>query len=170
MEAVRRERFERLWRQHQSRLRRLVARLTGDADLADDLTQEVSLKAFAAFGGFRGEAAALTWLSRIAINVVHRHRETRRPPPLSLDATRELFAGDASDPHRLAVQAGLRPIVWTALDTLPEELRTALILQVYEGLKYREIAALLGVPLGTVKSRLHNGLVRLREELKDHDL
>src|SRR6266436_975582 len=76
--AAQRERFERLWQEHRPRIWRLVARLAGSTDLADDLTQEVSLWAFQAFSSFRGEADAFTWLYRIEVNVVHPHRGGRR--------------------------------------------------------------------------------------------
>jgi RNA polymerase sigma-70 factor (ECF subfamily) len=63
--------------------------------------------------------------------------------------------------------ADLRVRVWSALERLPDELRTALILQLYQGLKYREVAAVLDIPIGTVKSRLHNAVQRLKEDLSD---
>ncbi len=76
----------------------------------------------------------------------------------------------ALSPEAVALRADLRPIVRNALERLPEELRTTLILQVYEDLKYREIATILEIPIGTVMSRLHAARARLREELKDHEL
>ena len=76
----------------------------------------------------------------------------------------------AHDPEQVALRAELRPRVWMALNRLPDDLRATLILQVYEGLKYREIAAVLDIPIGTVKSRLNNAMQRLREELKDDAL
>jgi RNA polymerase sigma-70 factor (ECF subfamily) len=165
------ERFDRLWQQHRPRIWRLVARLAGSADLADDLTQEVSLRAFQAFGGFRGEADAFTWLYRIAVNVVNRHREGRRELlPLDAPEVAELPADAACGPEHLALQADRRAAVWSAIERLPEELRTTLVLQVYEALKYREVAAILNVPVGTVKSRLNHAMRRLREEFKDHEL
>ncbi len=168
--AAQRASFESVWQAHRPRIWRLVARLAGDVDLADDLTQEVSLKAFQAFGDFRGEAGAFTWLYRIAVNVVNRHRERRRHEGVSLDLPEValLCADERTSPEAMALHADLRPVVWSALERLPEELRTTLILQLYEGLKYREVASILDVPIGTVKSRLHNAVQRLREELKDY--
>ncbi len=158
--------FERFWQPHRPRVWRLVARLAGSQDLADDLTQEVSLRAFQGFGAFRREASAYTWLYQIAIHVVLRHRERRGLELVPWD-----FAAHTPDPalspHAAAEQAEIQPLVWAALDRLPDEQRTTLILSVYEELKYREIAAVLNIPLGTVKSRLHTGMARLREELKD---
>lgn len=164
--------FEPVWRLHRPRIWRLVARLAGDTDLADDLTQEVSVRAFQAFADFRGKASASTWLYRIAINVVHRHWERRSLQPVSLDTTEvaALPADETAGPEAAALQAELRPVVWAALERLPEELRTTLILQIYEGLKYREIAEVLDIPIGTVKSRLNSAMQRLREELKEYAL
>jgi RNA polymerase sigma-70 factor, ECF subfamily len=170
--AAQRERFEQLWQEHRPRIWHLVAWLAGSTDLADDLTQEVSLRAFQAFGDFRGGAAAYTWLYRIAVNVVHRHRERRRCDTIPLEAPEamRLPADAACGPETLALQAERRAAVWSAIDRLPEELRTTLVLQVYEQLKYREVAAVLNVPVGTVKSRLNHTMRRLREEFKEHEL
>jgi RNA polymerase sigma-70 factor (ECF subfamily) len=165
------ERFDRLWQEHRPRIWRLVARLAGSIDLADDLTQEVSLRAFQAFGDFRGEAGAFTWLYRIAVNVVNRHHERRRELlPLDAPEVAQLPADAACGPETLALQSDRRAAVWAAIGRLPEELRTTLVLQVYEELKYREVAAILNVPVGTVKSRMNHAMRRLREEFKGHEL
>jgi RNA polymerase sigma-70 factor, ECF subfamily len=168
-ETAQRARFERVWEEHRPRVSLLVARLAGDPDVADDLTQEVAVRAFQGFGGFRGEARAFTWLYRIAVNVVNRHRERRRTEVVSLDAAEldGLKADAASDPQAAALGEDLRARVWRALERLPEEHRTVLILQLYEGMKYREVAAVLSIPIGTVKSRLHHAVQRLKEELRD---
>src|SRR5438876_9707971 len=101
--AAQREQFEGLWQQHRPRIWRLVARLAGSADLADDLTQEVSLRAFQAFGDFRGEAGAFTWLYRIAVNVVNRHRERRQRETVSLNTPEivQLPADKAASPESI---------------------------------------------------------------------
>jgi RNA polymerase sigma-70 factor (ECF subfamily) len=168
----RQARFEQVWKQQRPRIWRLVARLAADVDVADDLTQEVCLRALRAFAEFRGEASVFTWLSRIAINVVHRHRERAQREVVSWD-TPELTAlpdDKTRGPEETAITADLRRAVWAALERLPEELRTTLILQVYEGLKYREIASILDVPISTVKYRRHEAMLRLRQELEDYAL
>ena len=158
--------FEKFWLPQRPRIWRLVARLAGSADLADDLTQEVSLRAFQGFSRFRRGASASTWLYRIAVHVVLRHRERRAVDTVPWDTAAEA-PDPRPSPHFIAVQAEIRPLVWAALERLPDEQRTTVILSVFEELKYREIAAVLDIPLGTVKSRLHSGMARLREELKD---
>lgn len=159
--------FEQTWQQYRPRLQRLVTRLAGDVDLAEDLTQEVALRAFQAFPSFRGEADAYSWLYRIALNVVNRYRERRRLAvvPLETSEAEGLAADSTGSPEAAVLRDDLRAVVWAALDRLPEALRTILILQVYEGLKYRELALVLGIPIGTVKSRLHHAMQRLKEEL-----
>lgn len=158
--------FEQFWQPHRPRVWRLVARLAGNLDLADDLTQEVSLRAFQGFGAFRREASAYTWLYQIAVHVVQRHRERRTFELVPWECA--VHTPDPTpSPHAVALQAEIRPLVWAALERLPDEQRTTLILSLYEELKYREIADVLNIPLGTVKSRLHTGMARLREELKD---
>jgi RNA polymerase sigma-70 factor, ECF subfamily len=171
MEGDRRNRFEAVWEQHRPRIWRLVARLAADVDLADDLTQEVCLRAFRAFPEFRGQASALTWLSRIAINVVNRHRERVRPEPIPPEAP-ELAACIQADksPEERAVEAERNLAIGAALARLPEALRTTLVLQLWEGMKYREIASILEVPISTVRWRRHEAIRRLREELRDHAL
>src|SRR5689334_8834352 len=99
-QAAQRDRFEQAWQEHRPRVAHLVARLAGDPELAEDLTQEVALRAFQGYAGFRGEAGLYTWLYRIAVNVVHRDRERRRLALSSLDASEvtALPAGDVTDP------------------------------------------------------------------------
>lgn len=158
--------FDNFWQPHRPRVWRLIARLAGSVDLADDLTQEVSLRAFQGFGAYRKGASGYTWLYRIAVNVVLRHRERLAPDTVSWDSAFQVVDPSLT-PQAALLQAEIRPIVWAALGCLPDEQRTTVILSVYEELPYREIAAVLEIPLGTVKSRLHIGMARLREELKD---
>lgn len=158
--------FERLWSRERERVWRLVARLSGDADVADDLTQEVALRALAAFSGFRGVARPSTWLYRIAVNVVLRWRE-RRHEETGIDAGvwERLAASDTPERAALASEDAAR--VRQAMERLSEELRTPLVLLVWEGMTYREIASVLRIPIGTVMSRLHAARQRLRKELGD---
>ena len=163
--------FQRTWDTHRPRIWRLVARLSGSTDWADDLTQEVGIKAFQAYKDFRKEAQAYSWLYRIAVNVVLRHREGRHET-LSLDALgMETFVFDRVQKDEKAFSdEDLRPLVREALERLPDDQRTTLILFTYEELTYREIARVLEIPVGTVMSRLHTARQRLRQELKNYAL
>lgn len=147
--------FERMWAENRPYVRRLLIRLTDSPDRADDLTQEVALKALKGFSRFRGGSRTTTWLHRIAVNTALRWRETHREPV-------ELFEADAiSVPNDDSLRVKI------ALESLPEEQRTPLILSVYEGWSVKEIAATLELPQGTVLSRLHRARLQLRKELTD---
>jgi RNA polymerase sigma-70 factor (ECF subfamily) len=168
---LRERQFERIWRAHQPKIWRLTARLAGSVDLADDLTQEVAVRAFQAFDGFLGRADVYSWLYRIAVNVVIRARERKTHPTVSLESSSALTASaKTASPETQTLAQDLRSRIWQALDRLPEEQRTTLILQVYEGLAYREIASVLDIPIGTVKSRLNAAVTHLRKELGCDDL
>lgn len=170
-EAERRRRAGRLWEEYRPRVRRLAARLAGDPELAEDLTQEIGLKVLRSYGEFRGKASPFTWLYRIAVNVVLRHRQRRQIPTVGLDTPEAAtLRTPAPSPESAVLAAELAPVVRAALDRLPAELRAPLVLRVYEELKYREIAAILEIPEGTVMSRLHAARRRLREELKGYVL
>lgn len=163
--------FERIWTEHRPRIWRLTARLAGSVDLADDLTQEVAVRACEAYGGFLGRAQIYSWLYRIAVNVVLRSRERKSHPTVALDnPLAATHPSSAIGPDTLVVDRDFKSRVWDAIDRLPEEQRAALILQVYEGLAYREIAIVMDVPIGTVKSRLNTAVTRLRKELGSDDM
>jgi RNA polymerase sigma-70 factor (ECF subfamily) len=164
--------FERLWQAHREKVWRLVARMAGRIDAADDLTQEVSIRAYRAFGSFRGDSSFSTWVYRIAVNLVMRYREGRQLTEVSFESSSLSGAREPSidGPEASALGNALRPMVWAAINRLAPDLRTTLILQVYEGLKYREIARIMNVSLETVKYRRHQAMLRLREELNDYEM
>lgn len=149
--------FERAWNRHRERVFRLVVRLAGSREVADDLTQEVAVQAAQAFPKFRGQAQAFTLFYKIAVRCVLRWRQQRS---LGNDTLLETIPAPSCDPTTaLAVQA--------ALHTLPDDQRAVLVLAVYEQLSYKEIAAVLEIPLGTVMSRLARARQQLRKELSD---
>lgn len=155
-----------LVQRHQGRVRGLLLRLSGgDGPLADDLAQEVFLRAFRGLVGFRGKAAFSTWLYRIAYNVFINHRaRTRSFAPLPPDydaktpAPRDALSAPRSD---------LRRDLETAIQRLPERYRTVVILYYLEEVTYPEIADILDVPLGTVKTHLHRAKRALRRLMVD---
>lgn len=155
--------FARLWEQERERVWRLIVALSGSRDDADDLTQEVGIRALEGFGRFRGLSAPATWLHRITINTTLRHRERWRE---SLALDNNAPASEAG-PERRALQADTLQRTQAAIERLPDELRTPLVLVAWEELSYKEIATLLEIPLGTVMSRLHTARQRLRKELGD---
>jgi RNA polymerase sigma-70 factor, ECF subfamily len=162
-----REAFDELVRRHQSAIVSLARALTrGSAD-AEDIAQEVFLRAWRSLSGFRGDSAFRTWLHRVAVNVVHSHTgRVSRLRRLLLPQTGTSQADDLIEraPARTDLEAEtvLRDAIDRALATLPEELRVAVTLRDVQGLDYREIAEILDVPIGTVESRIFRGRQRLK--------
>jgi len=161
--VVQRIEVERVLRALEPRLRGLALRTLGRAADADDVVQEVALRALAAAERFRGEAGLPTWIYRITVRVIAdfiRSPFRRRSRPLveKVDGGRGPFEAAAATEERDRVRR--------AVLKLPPELRLVLILREYEGLPYREMARVLGIPLGTVESRLHTARRRVAKELK----
>lgn len=150
--------FEDIWRTERPRVWALAARLTGSPDDAEDVTQEVAVRALRSWDSFRGDANVRTWLYRITLNLVSRQRTV--PSERTSEYT-EVAAPQGDQPEEQLLRAEGLPAVRRALNALPEELRTPLVLQVYEEMKCREIADLLNLPLGTVLSRLYSARKRL---------
>ena len=165
----RREAFERLWEAERPRIWRLAARLSGNPDAADDLTQEIGIRALEAFVGFRGASAPSTWLFRIAVNAVLRWRERQARSAKSEVGESEQVSSREASPEAQTVNRAETERLHRVLNELPDELRTPLLLHVWEGLKYREIGAILEIPTGTVMSRLHSARQRLRKEWENDD-
>ena len=165
--------FDRSWKTHRERVWNLLFRFVGDRDCADDLCQEVAVRGCTGYHLFRSDAATYTWLYRIAVNVVLRHRERHRPPMDSLDIL-DGVDGDTDEPgvhpERTLLALDRRELVRKAINELPDEMQAIIVLSEYEHLKYREIAAILDVPVGTVKSRRHAANAILRKELSNYEL
>ena len=162
-----REAFDELVRRHQRAIVSLARALTrGSAD-AEDIAQDVFLRAWRGLGRFRGDSTFRTWLHRVAVNVVHSHtgrvgrlRQLLLPRSDSVDADDPIERAPARTD--LEAETLLRDAIDRALATLPEELRMAVILRDVQGLDYREIADVLDVPIGTVESRIFRGRQRLK--------
>ena len=152
--------------QHSARVYRLAYRLTGNVHDAEDLTQEVFVRVFRSLstytpGTFEG------WLHRITTNLfldMVRRKQRIRFDALAEDADARL-PGREPDPSRAYDDTHLDDDVQAALDALPPDFRAAVVLCDIEGLTYEEIAATLGIKLGTVRSRIHRGRAQLREAL-----
>lgn len=167
--------FDAIVQEHKHRIYTYVCRLTNDDPEAEDLTQEVFIRAYQSFAAFRREAAVDTWLYRIATNlVIDRFRRRRRTPQrLEWDEEEDLLAGlpangREGDPASCAQLAELQSRVRQAIATLPPKLRAAVVLHDMEGLPYEDVAAALGCPVGTVKSRLFNARAVLKRKLKNY--
>ena len=167
------EAFAELVRRWEQPLRRFCTRMTGDLHKGEDLTQEAFVRAFAGRASFQQGRPFSTWIWRIAANLCHdeRRRVTRRGE-LSLesgaDADEHLTGLETAEPGpgvRLEERERAE-LVRDALLSLSETHRAVLVLRDYEGLKMREIAEVLGIPEGTVKSRIAEALTRLERRLR----
>jgi RNA polymerase sigma-70 factor (ECF subfamily) len=155
--------FGRLALRHRERVRGLLFRLLGAADV-DDEEQEVFLAAWRGLGGFRGEASFATWLASIVVNRARRVLRRRREVPAALDA--EHPDPGAAPPER-ARAAERNGRVVRAVSALPVKLRIAFVLRYVEGMSGEETARVLGIPSGTVRSRLFEARRRLAADLAE---
>jgi RNA polymerase sigma-70 factor (ECF subfamily) len=163
-----REAFDELVLRYQGAVFNLVRAMTaGDAD-AEDLAQEAFVRAWRSIAAFRADSTFRTWMFGIAINVVrtHRGRQSRlRQVFWSAPAARDADAGPldrASVDDGIEAPLAMREVIDRALATLPEDMRAAVVLRDVQGLDYREIADTLGLPIGTVESRIFRARQRLR--------
>jgi len=165
--------FERLSGAYADRVFMLVLRLLGDRAEAEDVAQEVMLRAWRGIANFRGRSSYFTWLYRIAVNEANRalEKRARRPAgvPLSPDEL-QLPAPAAEEPSRQAEASELRMALGRALAELPAPLRTAIVLRDVEGLSTPEAAEIAGTGQAAFKSRLHQARMRVRAAIGDQAL
>jgi RNA polymerase sigma-70 factor (ECF subfamily) len=165
--------FERLSGAYADRLFMLLVRLLGDRGEAEDVAQEVMLRAWRGIARFRGQSSYFTWLYRIAVNEANRALERRARQPAAVPiAARELDlpASPAQDPSRQAENSELRRALGEALAGLPPPLRTAIVLRDVEGLSTADAAEIAGVGQAAFKSRLHQARLRARAAIGDEAL
>ncbi len=170
------EAFGALVRRYERELYGYLRRYLGDATLADDVFQNTFLQVFLKSGQYEAGRPVRPWLYTIATNqAIDALRRNGRHQAVSLDmkhvepgdgevnSLTEMLQSRAPDPLAVAHGVEQRERIRASVDRLPDFLRQVLILAYYQGLKYREIADILGIPVGTVKSRLHAALVKLQE-------
>ncbi|MFQ5889808.1 MAG: RNA polymerase sigma factor [Gemmatimonadota bacterium] len=153
--------FERLYGRHVARIHSLCRRML-DADLADEVTQDVFVRTWEKLGTFRGDSTFGTWLHRLAVNVILARRKR-------LGIRRERFAADGEAAiGRLSVRPAHTELAVdfeAGIERLPPGARQVLVLHDVEGYKHAEIAELLGVTTGTTKAQLHRARMMMREYL-----
>lgn len=171
-----REAFGVLVRRYEGELYGYLRRYLGDANLADDVFQNTFLQVYTKVGQYEPGRPVRPWLYTIATNqAIDALRRQGRHQAVSLDQDREETSA-AETPQLMGLLESRGPgpleqiqgderrqLVRASVDRLPEFLRQVVILAYYQGLKYRDIAEILGIPVGTVKSRLHSALVKLHE-------
>ncbi len=155
--------FDLLVRKYQHKVVKLVMRYLRDPADAEDVAQEAFIKAYRALPQFRGDSAFYTWLYRIAINTAKNAIVSRDRSPVEFDLDLQAVEesqmlqsrlADSATPERLLLTEEIRVTVNSAIDALPEDLRTAIVLRELEGLSYEEIAQAMDCPVGTVRSRI----------------
>jgi RNA polymerase sigma-70 factor (ECF subfamily) len=166
--------FDLLVLKYQQRVAALIGRYLRDSAEVMDVTQEAFLKAYRALPGFRGESAFYTWIYRIAINTVKNYiaAQGRRPPGDDVDAevAEQMDMGgrlrEQATPERELLTDEIAANVQAALDGLPEDLRTAIVLRELEGMSYEEIATAMSCPIGTVRSRIFRAREAIDKRLR----
>ena len=166
--------FDLLVLKYQHKIMSLISRYVRNSDEVQDVAQEAFIKAYRALPNFRGESAFYTWMYRIAINTAKNHlvARQRRPPGVDIDIDdAEHFEGDfqlkeIENPENILFGSELKHVVENALQSLPEDLRTAVTLREFDGLSYEDIATAMDCPVGTVRSRIFRAREAIDKQVK----
>lgn len=166
--------FDLLVLRYQHRILGLVGRFIKDQSEVEDVCQEAFIKAYRALPKFRGDSAFYTWLYRIAINTAKNYMvaKGRRPPSTDLDVGEsdflemETVLEDVAGPEQNINRDELKQVIDTAIDELPEDLRTAFTLREFGGLSYEEITDIMDCPVGTVRSRIFRAREALDKKIR----
>lgn len=166
--------FDILVARYQHKIIKLVTRYVRDPSEAMDVAQEAFLKAYKALPGFRGDSAFYTWMYRIAINTAKNYLVSakRRPVDYDLDLQDpeqyEMHGRlkTTDTPEHMVLTEEIRQTVNRAIEELPEDLRTAIMLREIEGMSYEEIANTMECPVGTVRSRIFRAREAIDRQLK----
>jgi RNA polymerase sigma-70 factor, ECF subfamily len=174
-EIISAESFDQIVRQHQRRVYRVIYLLLKDADAAGTLTQECFLRAYRKRSSFRGECKIETWLLHIAVNLARDHSKSRRAwfwrRLIGLkdgDAPAVEIAGPEPSPERILLAREELQAVWLATAALSEQQRSIFLLRFAEDMALAEIAAVLGVQVGTVKAQLSRATTKVRQRVKEN--
>ncbi|MBF8451623.1 RNA polymerase sigma factor RpoE [Aeromonas dhakensis] len=166
--------FNLLVKKYQHKVVNLVARYVNNPGDVPDVAQEAFIKAFRALPTFRGESAFYTWLYRIAVNTAKNYltSQGRRPPSSDVEAEEAEYYGggealqEVATPENLTLTDEIKRTVFSAIEALPEDLRTAITLRELEGLSYEEIAEIMDCPVGTVRSRIFRAREAIDKKLQ----
>lgn len=167
--------FDTLYGRLSAPLRRFFRRSGCTAEESSDLAHDTLLRAYKGLDAFRHEASEKTWVLRIAARVLANHwraRSTvkRKAHVVPFDAAAELDAPTPAheDPQKVLLDGEARDLIAKALETLPPQMRRCMLLYVTQDRKYREIAVILRISVGAVKSQIHEARTQLRAQLGDH--
>ena len=168
--------FDLLVRKYQHKVVKLVLRYVRNPAEAEDIAQEAFIKAYRALPQFRGDSAFYTWMYRIAINTAKNSLASRDRSPIAYDLdlndpeeshSVQTKLQDPDTPEGMALTEEIRLIVNSAIEGLPEELKTAIVLRELDGLSYEEIAAAMDCPVGTVRSRIFRAREAIDKRLRE---
>ena len=154
--------FDLLVLKYEQKIVNLVMRYVRDPEQALDISQEAFIKAYRALPRFRGDSAFYTWLYRIAVNTAKNYlaAQRRRPMDIELDLQEQEHYGlhaklkETDTPEAVTLSHELQETLERAIEALPDDLRTAIILRELDGMSYEEIAQTMDCPVGTVRSRI----------------
>ena len=166
--------FNLLVKKYQHKVVNLVARYVNNPGDVPDVAQEAFIKAYRALPTFRGESAFYTWLYRIAVNTAKNYltSQGRRPPSSDVEEEEAEYYGggealqEVATPENLTLTDEIKRTVFSAIEALPEDLRTAITLRELEGLSYEEIAEIMDCPVGTVRSRIFRAREAIDKKLQ----
>lgn len=163
----RKERFEKIVKTHTQRIFKMIYNMTNNYEITNELTQDVFMNAWRGFKSFRGDSAVYTWLYRIALNTVFKYRreQARKRDKVSIDDIAD--PATEGNPEKFALMKSERQLIKNMIYLLPKKYQEILVLRYYEDCDYSAIAQILGIPIGTVRSRLHRTLIKLGEMVKE---
>ena len=166
--------FNLLVSKYQHKVANLVSRYIKNNSDVPDIVQEAFIKAYRALPNFRGESAFYTWLYRIAVNCAKNHSVAlnRKPPSNDIDVDEaELYDGggalrESASPENILLTSEIKKVIFSTMNSLPEDLRLAINFREIEGLSYEEIATIMECPVGTVRSRIFRARDAIEKKIK----
>ena len=166
--------FDLLVQKYQHKVINLIGRFVSDQAECQDIAQDAFIKAFRAIGNFRGESQFYTWLYRIAANTAKNHlaSRARKSPSYAVDVDdAEHFEGESglkefANPENMLLTDEIKATVFSAIEKLPDDLKSAITLREIDGLSYEEIADVMDCPIGTVRSRIFRARDVIDKELR----
>ena len=166
--------FDILVQKYQHKVVNLIGRFVSDSTECQDIAQDAFIKAFRAIGSFRGDSQFYTWLYRIAANTAKNHlaSRARKSPAYDVDVEdAEHFEGESGlkeydNPENLLLTEEIKATIFSAIERLPDDLKSAITLREIDGLSYEDIAEVMDCPIGTVRSRIFRARDVIDKELR----
>jgi RNA polymerase sigma-70 factor (ECF subfamily) len=168
--------FDTLVLKYQYKVFKLVSRYIKDPSEVLDVTQDTFMKAYKSLAKFRGDSSFYTWLYRIAINTAKNYiiSKDRKVPDLDIDineieqGSHKITHKDLHTPELLSLNEEMYTLIREVMETIPSELKTAILLREVEGMTYQEIAQIMDCPVGTVRSRIHRAKEIIEKKVQAH--